>query len=369
MLRYADDAGIHELHTLFSEDSTSVSMPVSGTLQWAHANADQIGFYRQRFDQALLTMLRTHWSALTSSEQIGLLDDQWAFTRNGSIGIATFLDILNAATSTDSYVVLDAVVAYLRALDDLVTDIGNPEVEQRFRRWVGSTFRDKQTRLGFVPTAGEDGNDTRQRVAVVQAMTRLAEDETALREATAWAQREAADAAYVDGNLAPVFIAAAAQSGDAARFQQFVQIYQARRSAQATPHETDRYLYSFPIFRQPQLVRATLELLDEGVLPQESLIVLLVQMLHRKHSQLAAWDYVKANWPYVKEQSGLGSGALVSASGELPARLRDDVVAFFDANLDGAAQQSYARALETMDQLAEFKTRSGAELIEWLQRH
>ncbi len=35
------------------------------------------------------------------------------------------------------------------------------------------------------------------------------------------------------------------------------------------------------------------------------------------------------------------------------------------AHLNGQAQKSYARALETMDQAAEFKARTRAELIGW----
>ena len=42
-------------------------------------------------------------------------------------------------------------------------------------------------------------------------------------------------------------------------------------------------------------------------------------------------------------------------------------MSFFDAHLNNTAQMSYARALETIDQLAEFKARTRDELVAWFR--
>jgi hypothetical protein len=62
------------------------------------------------------------------------------------------------------------------------------------------------------------------------------------------------------------------------------------------------------------------------------------------------------------------TGFLVEMLGRLPSAYRDDIVTFLDANLNGVAEKPYARALETMDQLTEFKQRVGADLIAWFKR-
>jgi hypothetical protein len=56
---------------------------------------------------------------------------------------------------------------------------------------------------------------------------------------------------------------------------------------------------------------------------------------------------------------------LVAASGQLPGDLRGDLVAFYDAHLQGQAQHSYARALAEMDQWAEFRARTKDDLAAW----
>ena len=45
--------------------------------------------------------------------------------------------------------------------------------------------------------------------------------------------------------------------------------------------------------------------------------------------------------------------------------LDSHAVAFFDKNLNGVAEMSYARALETLDQLAEFRSRTRDDLLAW----
>lgn len=66
--------------------------------------------------------------------------------------------------------------------------------------------------------------------------------------------------------------------------------------------------------------------------------------------------------------SGLGSmwiAFLVEGSGYLPATERDDLVQFYATHLDGAAPMSYARALELIDQRAEFQQQTCADLLAW----
>ena len=59
---------------------------------------------------------------------------------------------------------------------------------------------------------------------------------------------------------------------------------------------------------------------------------------------------------------------LVASSGSLPAKMRDELVKFYDANLKGLAERGYARALETMDQEAEFKARTRDDLVGWFKK-
>ena len=155
-----------------------------------------------------------------------------------------------------------------------------------------------------------------------------------------------------------------ARFGDAARFARYLTLYQQRRSTGAAPQETERYLYSLAEFRPPELVARTLGLLEDGTVSLQSTGPLLRQMLRLHHAQRAAWDYIKAHWATLQDVP-MWAPFLVAASGQLPADLRGDLVAFYEAHLRGQAQHSYARALAEMDQWAEFRARTKDDLAAW----
>jgi puromycin-sensitive aminopeptidase len=366
VLRYADDAGMHVLRHLLDSSNATVPLPLEGTLRWCYINADEIGFYRQDLSASLLAGLLEHLEQLNPSEQMGLLADQWALTRSGRQNITRFLDVLEAlAIKGDNYNLLFEIVEHLRTLEKMVEDMGNVTVLDNFRQWTGGLFKDRLATLGFEPRPGESTDISQQRISAVNVMTTLAHQPGAVSQARAMAEREAIQPQSVDPNLASAVVAVNAKFGDASVFQKHVEIYQNRKAANAPPQETNRYLYSFASFRAPELVTQTLSLLDEGIAPREALGPLLRQMLSARHAQGAAWEYVKTNWPTIKEM-GMGMSSVIKAAGQLPPSMRTDFVKFCEANVKGEADMAYAQALETMDLLAEFQARVRDDLAMWL---
>jgi puromycin-sensitive aminopeptidase len=366
VIRYADEAGTHIIRHVLAEASATLTFQALGELQWCYLNTDQIGFYRQNLTGTLLNKILAHLDQLSASEQMGFLGNQWALTRSGDQPITQFLDVLTAlAVRTDHYNVLFEIVEHLHTLERMVEDLENRSSLDQFRQWVNSLFEERMQILGFEPSPGEATEVSQQRISVISAMTTLAHNPEVVAQARVLAAREADDPRSVDPNLAATVVAVNAQFGDAETFKKHVNIYQERKASAAPPQTVTRYVYSFSAFRAPDLVHQTLSLLDEGIAPREALQPILGQMLRARHAQLAGWQYVKSNWPTIKEM-GLGSGGLIKAAGNLPYSLRPDVIEFYEANANGLADISYAQALETMDLRAEFQDRTKDDLIKWL---
>jgi puromycin-sensitive aminopeptidase len=366
VIRYADDAGIKMLRHVLTDTTGILNLQVEGDLHWCYTNADEIGFYRQNPNGALLTKILTHLEQLNPSEQMGLFANQWALTRSGHQNIAQFLDTLSALVSkSDNYNLLFEIVGRLRTLEQSVEDTGNVNALEQFRQWIKSMFKDRLETLGFEPRTDETTEISQQRISTINAMTTLAHDPDSIATACTLAGREAADPTSVDPNLAALLVNINAQFGDASVFQQHVNIYQARKSNSTPPQAVNRYLNSFTSFRAPELVNQTLSLLDEGIAPREALAPTLGRMLSARHSQVAAWEYFKANWPTIKE-IGMGASGLIEYAGELPPSMRADVIEFYENNAKGEADMAYAQALETMDLLAEFQARIQDDLLKWL---
>lgn len=368
VIKYGDGEGAHETRYLFTEREAIVSLPVSGELLWCYANADEVAYLRQDFAPDLLEKLLSNLTHLSRLELMGLLNDQWALTYNGSRSIKQFLNVLSAIAHSTSYIVLEQVVARLHDINNLVEDTDDEAVISGFRAWINSLFADRLAALGYEPLDGESQNDAQQRVSLLEAVGAIAHDKEAFAQATTLAEREADDPASVSPNLATLYINIVAQNGDDARFSRFVDIYSKRKEAGTSPQETNRYLQSFSRFKPPALVARTLGLIDDHTIPQESANSTLQLLLSRKHSQLAAWDYIKSHWEEVKERGSIGLGGLVESTGHLPASVKPDLTAFMEANLQDLAPMSYARALERMDQQTAFRARTRADLAAWFSQ-
>ena len=367
VVRYEDDNGIHETRTLLPEREGTVELKAKGAIKWCYANSDEIGFYRQNPDAMLLKGVLANLEKLTPLEQMGLLSDQWALVRNGTNKINGVLDALTAIAKVDEYSVLRSVVGRLHGIEELLESAGDQVALEKFRAWVKDSFQARLDRLGYEPKDEESQNNAQSRSTLIDAMVTLAQDESAIKKATEWADKEAEDSKSVDGNLAGTFVSAAAQFGDKERFEKYVKTYESRREAGHSPQETGRYLNSLPNFRKPDLVKKVFKLLDDEVLPQESRGPLLRMMLGERHSQEEAWEYLKKNWVPLRSLGDMWTNFLVEGTGNLPASKRADMVAFYDKTLNGLAEKSYARALEILDQQEEFKARTKDDLVGWFK--
>ena len=366
IIRYADDRGDHEVRHLLLNANSFITLQVTGDLQWCHVNARQVGFYRQNLTDDLLDMVLKHLVQLTSREQLGLLADQWALTRSGHQSITRFLKVLaSMAARSESYNLLADIVDHLHTLDQMVEDIGNPIITEEFRKWVKGLFKERLETLGYDPALEETHETSQQRVSFITAMTSLAHDEEALTQIYAWAEREADNPQSVNANLADTYVAISAQFGDGELFNKYVTIYQDRKTKGAPPQAANRYLESLYEFRDPQIINKVLNLFDEGIIPSESIRPGLNKMLKARHSQAAAWEYIKNNWEKINE-IGSGGSLLIKSAGNLPYTMRSDFVEFCETHVKGVFDMSYAQGLETMDLLAEFQARTKDDLIDWL---
>ncbi|HEY7780735.1 MAG TPA: M1 family metallopeptidase [Ktedonobacterales bacterium] len=364
VVRYEDAAGTHEIRHLLTERAASIPLVVASDPLWCYANGGEVGFYRQRLDTTLRARLLAHLDRLTPAEHKGLLRDQWALVASGDHPIAAYLDTLAALTNGDDVTLIGQIVGdHLLRLEHLLDRVGDEHALVGFRAWVEGLFRDRMTTLGFEPRPDEPPDAVRLRARVVDALTRYAHDPAAIAQARAWQAREADDPTSVDANLAAVAVGTTAQFADVATYERYTQIYQRRKAGDFTPQQVERYIDVFARFDDPALVARTIELMRSDFFPFQSMIRVLGMMLGQPRTQVAAWEFLKSAWPVIQERAPFISPFAIEFSGLLPATLRPDVVAFWDANLHGEYAGPYARALERIDQNADLQALTREDLI------
>lgn len=369
VVRFEDDEGPKLHRFIFATADASEPLPAVGSIRWLYANAEEIGFYRQRPDRATLrSLLDRGLTSLLPVEQAGLLEDQWALVRNKSTSILPFLEVLRAFAGVRDHNVLRVLIERLEVLDLLVKDAGDRDARQRLRKLVSDTLKPHLDELGFIPREGEPQNDVQRRALVLTALANLARMPHVIEEAEKQWASELADPRAVDPNLAGVLVSIAAKFGDASRFDLWVRTFQDRKQAGRTPQEVARYLHTLSMFRRPELPGRTLSLIDDGVIPQEAVASVLGQLLSSRHGQDVAWQFVKTRWEGLRERVGdMGLSRVVEAIGRLRGHHREDVVRFFEQNTPAGAERALQRALERMDQAEELRIRITADLLGYLR--
>lgn len=370
VLRYADGTGVHEHRHLLEAATETFDLPIEGSLVWLVGNAGASGFYRVALDDGLLAGALDHFDALDPSEQIGLLRDQWGLVRSGEQAIGGFVATLERALEVaEHYRVVEHIVGRLDSLEHLLLTSGDTEALAAYRRFVVDRLLPRLEALPPEPLDGEDPWVSQLRQALVSGVAGIGEHAPTLERVRAMAAREREDPTAVHPSLAGLAVRLWARFGGADELATTVATYEERRDAHASPQEVDRYLGALAAFREDDLVRRVLAKLDEGLVPNQSIGVLLSSMLVDHHGQTIVWEHIESRIKDLRAQVGDSWIArIVEVAGALPVSYRERVVRFKEEHLQGVADQSYARAVDRMDERAELEVRVLPDLVSWARQ-
>ena len=221
-------------------------------------------------------------------------------------------------------------------------------------------------RHGWEPQEDETELDRQLRGDLLRALGTLGNDEAVQARARTVFARYREDEGSVDANVLPAVIAILAASGGEGEYAEFLDRFKRAR----TPQEEQRYLYALAGFRQPELVRQTLEMTVNGEVRSQDGPFLIRSLLTSVDGRGLAWDFVKGHWETMARQYPEsayrrmyeGVPALVSPEWE------GDVRAFFTDNkidLGGRTLQQY---LEQLRVAVAFQQREAEPLAAYLSR-
>ncbi len=365
VIRYQDQLGTHEYRYLFTQKEEEITLPSKGAISWYYANSKQIGFYRLHMDPPSLDLLlQQKLSVLSPAEQMGIIEDGFALINCGKSELSTFLKILKTFSSSKKENVLRALKERLEFLSQLIEDTGNKEVQEQFRAFIEEQFLKYWKPGSLEGITTESVAEIEYRAVLLNLLAQNAQIPTLIQEAQKLAEKEREDAKAVNPNIAGTLVNIAARFGDEAKYDQYVEVYQKRKRAQASPQEAMRYLHALSLFRIPKVTQKSFELIEQGVIPQEAVRTVVVQLMSRRHSQRAAWEYVKTHWNSLKERIGdMGFSRLVESIGNLHPDLYEDIRQFFAKNPPARAERALARGLKRIQQYKELYERLNPEVI------
>jgi tricorn protease interacting factor F2/3 len=143
--------------------------------EWFKANTGQRGFYRVRYPESDMAMLRSlvERKLLLNSDRWGLYGDAFAFCVSGGMTVGQYLEFSSAYFGETDYLVAMEVAGSLYSVWHTCHDERfSEEVRQVAKRYFHSLF----DRLGWEPRKGEKANDALLRGFVIGALGKLGDE-------------------------------------------------------------------------------------------------------------------------------------------------------------------------------------------------
>ena len=316
------------------------------------------GFYRVRYGSELLERLLGALPDLAPIERFNLVNDAWAVTVAGFMGLGDYLDLTARFRSERDRNVWSILLASFGTLNRLIDSAHRPRLAALVRDRIASVFGE----LGWTLRPGEDELTRQLRGDLVRVMGVLGDDR-AVQAKAAELYRSAAD---LDPNVLPALIGVLAHAGDRARYDEFLAKF---RSA-TTPQEEQRYLYALAAFQQPSLLSQTLARTINGEFRTQDAPFVARALLMSVYGREAAWEFVKTNWETMERQypkAGLRRLA-EGVTGLATPELERDVHAFFQARRPQFGGKTLEQYLEQLRIAVRLRERESTALATYLAR-
>jgi aminopeptidase N len=251
-------------------------------------NADAIGFYRVRYDDATYQVNVVNFATLEDGDKIALLDDQWALVQSGADQLRNYLALASSMGSNLN----------TRAWEQIAAALGTIEFAERGT--AGYEAFSAYARSVIKPVANVLGWDSRpDETPDAQDLRRLL-----IGDLGAWGDQGVIDearrrfSAFVRDHSAirpddqPAILAIVACNADAATFDQLHAI--ARQAKDET--EQQRYYLALMEVRDPQLATQAAQIALSPELPPQAArwrLALVVRLANRHHE--LAWTTFAEN--------------------------------------------------------------------------
>jgi aminopeptidase N len=341
------------------------TIPLTGCPAWLELNAEAQGYYRSAYESRDLAALTAAATSLTPVERIALLNDTWSAMRVGQSSLADYLALTEALREDTQRAVMETLTANLLYAHQYLVPEGRRD---QFHAWVRNLLRPRAAELGWQAAPHEDGERRELRANVLFALGVAGDDPEVLARARTLLEQYLRDPQSLDPTLAGTVIRLAALKGDRKLYDE----YKAQAEKAASPQEHNRFLYALPAFRERSLVERTLEYAASSDVLVSDAPGLIGSLLRNPAGQEAAWTFVKAHWPELKEKLGapFAEATVVGSTSAFCDQVHLlEVKDFFTRNKVEAAERTFQQTLESIGNCIDLKAQQQAKLARWLDDH
>lgn len=331
---------------------------------WNYVNANAMGFYRSGYDSStVLAMAKDFESALSPAERIMLLSDVWASVVIGREPIGDYLALAEGLKDDRNDAVLSQLLTHLTYIGEHLTDDSDAE---SFALWVRRLLSPIAEGVGWVPRTGESETLNSLRANLLFTLAVTGQDPQALSLARRLSEQALSGSSSVDRQIALAALQAAAYNDDENLYEKIM----ADLKAAKDPEIYIRDLEALSRFRDPKLVKRTLEYALSTQIRSQDSPYLIFEVMRSSADHRQTWSFVQAHWADIEKLGGpFAGGVIVRATSVFcDAGTREEVRAFFESHRATAAERSLKQSLERMDSCIDLKTQQQEQLASWLRQ-
>jgi aminopeptidase N len=350
---------------VLTPEDPSLPIPMDIGMPMLYANAAGKGYYRTAYTPTQYkAIVAKAESALTPPEKIGLLGDRWALVRSGQGTVGDYLNLVLALKQDPNAAVLDTAQQQLNRID---SDIASDEDRAQFAAVLRRQFGPVYTALGS--PAKDESFDRQQLRGTLFELLGAAHDPGVLAQAQELTTRTFATEnkkdKTLDATLSDAAVLVSASNGDAALYDKVLAV--SRNSGD--PSEQEDALHTLARFRNPALVKRTLDYTVSGEVRNQDTWAIFVTLLRNRETRDQTWDYIQKNWDKVRAQLTVSSGAdVVRATGSFcTIRQRDEVIDFFATHKLDATERTLAKAVDSINDCIQLRSAQKADFHSWLE--
>jgi aminopeptidase N/puromycin-sensitive aminopeptidase len=220
---------------------------------WVFPNAGALGYYRYGYEaQSLQKISASLEQSLSPAERISLLGNEWALVRSGTHRVSDYLSLVQSLRNDHTRALVEEVAGQLVYIDRYLSTESD---RSEFQVFVRSYLQPMLKETGTGPQSGEAPDTALLRALAFRVLGMIGEDPQVIAQSRELTSAYMANPQSVEPNLAAAAVRVAAEHGEA----QLYNAFQDKLKNVRTPQEYYIYFYALATFRDPALLKRTLE--------------------------------------------------------------------------------------------------------------
>jgi len=346
--------------TILLEDP-DVRLDIDG-IDWVMANAGASGFYRVRYDEALLDAVVANLGALDAGERYMLLYDAFAFAQSGQISMSQVLELVGAYSDEEEQTIWQLI---FRVLGWVHHHIIADEDETEFASWVRTVVGPLVSSLGKVARPEDTDLTRRLRGQAVTTLGALGEDPEIIDWAATTVDHYLDGGTVDDAELLTAALNVTAAHGNSDTHARFLK----RHQDSDDPQEQLRFLRAVTAFDDADMGSEVIAATFDGRIRNQDGAWVLASLLRNRSAGPDLWGEVRRRWSECLDTfppmtfRRLVEGVSALSRPETVA----DVKAFFSETPVPMAAKALAQNLELLDANLGTRQREVEAVGAWLR--